>query len=88
MKTKILKINFSNNFIAICAMLIAVVSVTLMSTIAKLIGPEYNPVQIAFIRGIIVIILCIHYTSNYFFISLYEKMNMLFGISNEFYFIH
>ena len=57
MKTKILKISFSNNFIAICAMIIAVVSVTLMSAIAKLIGPEYNPIQIAFIRGIIVIIL-------------------------------
>ena len=38
-------------------MIIAVVSVTLMSAIAKLIGPEYNPIQIAFIRGIIVIIL-------------------------------
>ena len=38
-------------------MIIAVVSVTLMSAIAKLIGPEYSPIQIAFIRGIIVIIL-------------------------------
>ena len=30
-------------------MIIAVISVTLMSAIAKLIGPEYNPIQIAFI---------------------------------------
>ena len=38
-------------------MIIAVLSVTLMSVQAKLIGPEYHPIQIAFARGIVVLIL-------------------------------
>ena len=38
-------------------MIVAVLSVTLMSVQAKLIGPEYHPVQIAFARGIVVLIL-------------------------------
>ena len=38
-------------------MIVAVLSVTLMSVQAKLIGPEYHPIQIAFARGIVVLIL-------------------------------
>ncbi len=38
-------------------MILAVLSVTLMSVQAKVIGPEYHPVQIAFARGIVVLIL-------------------------------
>ena len=38
-------------------MVLAVISVTLMSAQAKLIGTDYNPIQIAFIRAIIVMIL-------------------------------
>ena len=40
-------------------MIVAVLSVTLMSVQAKLIGPEYHPIQIAFARGIVVLILFI-----------------------------
>ncbi len=47
----------SNNYKAILAMIVAVLSVTLMSVQAKLIGPEYHPIQIAFARGIVVLIL-------------------------------
>tara|TARA_B100000700_G_scaffold89685_1_gene101170 strand:+ start:181 stop:1062 length:882 start_codon:yes stop_codon:yes gene_type:complete len=50
-------INTSNNHKAILAMILAVLSVTLMSVQAKVIGPEYHPVQIAFARGIVVLIL-------------------------------
>tara|TARA_B100002052_G_scaffold290882_1_gene310090 strand:- start:292 stop:1173 length:882 start_codon:yes stop_codon:yes gene_type:complete len=50
-------INASNNYKAILAMILAVLSVTLMSVQAKVIGPEYHPVQIAFARGIVVLIL-------------------------------
>ena len=46
-----------NNFKAIIAMILAVLSVILMSVQAKLIGPDYHPVQIAFVRGIVVLIL-------------------------------
>ena len=38
-------------------MILAVLSVILMSVQAKLIGPDYHPVQIAFVRGIVVLIL-------------------------------
>ena len=38
-------------------MVLAVISVTLMSAQAKLIGKDYDPIQIAFIRAIIVMIL-------------------------------
>ena len=38
-------------------MVLAVISVTLMSAQAKLIGTDYDPIQIAFIRAIIVMIL-------------------------------
>ena len=38
-------------------MIVAVLSVTLMSVQAKLIGCEYHPIQIAFARGIVVLIL-------------------------------
>ena len=49
--------NSPNNFKAIVAMILAVLSVTLMSVQAKIIGPDYHPIQIAFARGIIVLIL-------------------------------
>tara|TARA_B100001109_G_C18768445_1_gene429472 strand:+ start:23 stop:910 length:888 start_codon:yes stop_codon:yes gene_type:complete len=52
-----LKLNINNNFKAITAMVLAVISVTLMSAQAKLIGIDYDPIQIAFIRAIIVMIL-------------------------------
>ena len=38
-------------------MILAVLSVILISVQAKLIGPDYHPVQIAFVRGIVVLIL-------------------------------
>ena len=47
----------SNNFKAITAMLLAVFCVTIMSVQAKLIGIEYNAVQITFARAIVVLIL-------------------------------
>ena len=47
----------SNNFKAITAMLLAVLCVTIMSVQAKLIGIEYNAVQITFARAIVVLIL-------------------------------
>ena len=47
----------SNNFRAITAMLLAVFCVTIMSVQAKLIGIEYNAVQITFARAIVVLIL-------------------------------
>ena len=46
----------SNNFKAITAMLLAVFCVTIMSVQAKLIGIEYNAIQITFARAIIVLI--------------------------------
>jgi drug/metabolite transporter (DMT)-like permease len=46
----------SNNFKAILAMIVAVFCVTLMSVQAKLIGIEYHPAQITFVRAIIVLI--------------------------------
>ena len=46
-----------NNFKAITAMLLAVFCVTIMSVQAKLIGIEYNAVQITFARAIVVLIL-------------------------------
>ena len=49
----------SNNFKAITAMLLAVFCVTIMSVQAKLIGIEYNAVQITFARAIVVLILLI-----------------------------
>ena len=49
----------SNNFKAITAMLLAVFCVTIMSVKAKLIGIEYNAVQITFARAIVVLILLI-----------------------------
>ena len=52
-----MKLNINNNFKAITAMVLAVISVTLMSAQAKLIGIDYDPIQIAFIRAIIVMIL-------------------------------
>ena len=52
-----MKLNINNNFKAIAAMVLAVISVTLMSAQAKLIGTDYDPIQIAFIRAIIVMIL-------------------------------
>lgn len=52
-----MKLNINNNFKAITAMVLAVISVTLMSAQAKLIGTDYDPIQIAFIRAIIVMIL-------------------------------
>ena len=47
----------SNNFRAVTAMLLAVFCVTIMSVQAKLIGIEYNAVQITFARAIVVLIL-------------------------------
>ena len=47
----------SNNFKAITAMLLAVFCVTIMSVQAKLIGIEYNAVQITFARAVVVLIL-------------------------------
>ena len=47
----------NDNFKAITAMILAVLCVTIMSVQAKLIGIEYHPVQIAFARAIVVIIL-------------------------------
>ena len=47
----------SNNFKAITAMLLAVFCVTIMSVQAKLIGIEYNAIQITFARAIVVLIL-------------------------------
>ena len=47
----------SNNFKDITAMLLAVFCVTIMSVQAKLIGIEYNAVQITFARAIVVLIL-------------------------------
>ena len=47
----------SNNFKAITAMLLAVFCVTIMSVQAKLIGIEFNAVQITFARAIVVLIL-------------------------------
>ena len=47
----------SNNFKAITAILLAVFCVTIMSVQAKLIGIEYNAVQITFARAIVVLIL-------------------------------
>ena len=47
----------SSNFKAIIAMLLAVFCVTIMSVQAKLIGIEYNAVQITFARAIVVLIL-------------------------------
>ena len=52
-----MELNINNNFKAITAMVLAVISVTLMSAQAKLIGIDYDPIQIAFIRAIIVMIL-------------------------------
>ena len=52
-----MKLNINNNFKAITAMVLAVISVTLMSAQAKLIGIDYDPIQIAFIRAIIVMVL-------------------------------
>ena len=49
--------NQSNNFKSITAMLFAVFCVTIMSVQAKLIGIEYNAVQITFARAIVVLIL-------------------------------
>ena len=47
----------NDNFKAIAAMILAVLCVTIMSVQAKLIGIEYHPVQIAFARAIVVLIL-------------------------------
>ena len=47
----------NDNFKAITAMILAVLCVTIMSVQAKLIGIEYHPVQIAFARAIVVLIL-------------------------------
>ena len=47
----------NDNFKAIIAMILAVLCVTIMSVQAKLIGIEYHPVQIAFARAIVVLIL-------------------------------
>ena len=49
--------NLNNNIKAILAMILAVLCVTIMSVQAKLIGIEYHPVQIAFARAIVVLIL-------------------------------
>lgn len=47
----------NDNFKAVTAMILAVLCVTIMSVQAKLIGIEYHPVQIAFARAIVVLIL-------------------------------